>query len=457
MRDRANGFSARVAEQRAARAPGLRAAAGSAALAAALLAPGAPRWASAFPEYPSGVAGRIRCLVDCALLGWGAFRPRTERIRLEPSPRLTVRVPPFRVDRRALGGMSECASIADNGRGTVLVAWMLRDPRDGQPYKIYARRLDPSGRAVGPDFRVNTGPSAGLLVHHPSIRSDGAGRFAVVWHAAPDARRLVRGGAGVFLRRFEADGRPGPELRVSPAPSGEMPEMAVGPRDELRVVWSDRGALWGRVVRSDLSMGAARRLDDTPPGAAAEFPAVACQSDGTALAAWVDTRAGGRDVRGRWFDADFRPRGPSFPIGPGPVPRQFFRLVSVAATPFGVAVLWRRPGTAWGCWLSRSGGRLTQAGPVLRGGAEVALLPRPDGAVWATQSRDLVLWSPGRVGPAIPLLRPPSAAHEMCLAPARDGLWLAWHDAIDARRLPALGDNYYLMAARVAPDPSVVE
>jgi len=77
--------------------------------------------------------------------------------------------------------MGECASIAENRRGTVLAAWMMRDDRDGQTYKVYARRLSTSGSPMEGDFRVNTGLSSSMLAHHVSLRVDTEGWFYILW------------------------------------------------------------------------------------------------------------------------------------------------------------------------------------------------------------------------------------------------------------------------------------
>jgi len=419
-------------------------------LLAVAIAPGLGRLPSAAAEYPPGIAGKGRALLDCVAIAYGAYRPRLARIRLGRDGLATL-VPPVRVDQRQLAGMGECASIAVNDAGAVLVAWMMRDPRDGQSYKVYARALNRNGIPRGPDFRVNTGASATMLAHHVSARVDSGGRFAVLWHATRRPDRLVREGAGVFLRRLDGSGQPaGEELQISPELAGEMAEMALGDDDRIAVVWSDAGRLWGRILRADDTLGEPMRLDDAPAGALAEFPAAAFGPRGELLVAWADTRAGGRDVRARRFDRELRPLDASIAVGAGPVPEQFFRLIAVAATDSGWGVVWRRERRAFGRWIGASG-RPLGAGEkaLLTRGAEVAAAPLSSSELAVSNGRSLCRWRRGGADAEILLIRRPARPQEISLAPQGDSLWLAWHDAIDARPVPALGDNFYIMAARL--------
>jgi hypothetical protein len=426
----------------------------------AALSPALPRWAASRQEYPPGVIGKFRCFRDCLWLGYGGYHPTVDRIKLAAGNLLDVNVNPVRLDQRSSAGMGECASIGENRQGTVLAAWMMRDDRDGQTYKIYGRRLRTDGSPLGPDFRINTGLSSDVLAHHVSLRVDSQGWFYVLWHAAQTTGQLVRGGAGVFVRIFNPDGLPAaPEVLVSPENRGEMPELAVGANGIAAAVWSDRGQVWGRLLTHTGPYGAASCLDDTPAGALAEFPAAAFGTDGNLMAAWADTRTGGRDVYARILGPDLRPRRPSIRAGDGPVPKAFFRLISVAGTSAGYAVVWMKPGMQCGRWFGSNGNILGDVSAVLPAIAGVATLPQPDGSVLVSNGPSIRVWRLDRRGsgnnvsglqrPKV-LLPAPSRPCEINLAPSHQGIWIAWHDLIDARRIPALGDNFFIMAARVS-------
>lgn len=420
-----------------------------------LMSPAARRWPNARSEYSRDFGGKLRCLRDCLWLGYGLYSPPTNHIRLASSSLLTVQVNPERLDMRTSAGMGECASIAENESGVVFTAWMMRDDRNSQSYKVYGRILSASGAPVGTDFRVNTGISSGMMAHHVSLRVDAAGWFYVLWHAARSTSELVHGGAGVFLRVYDPAGRPGPaEFQISPELRGAMPELAVNADGTAAAVWSDRGQIWGRLLSRDGPTGPAVRVDDTPLGAMAEFPAIAFGPDGRLFAAWTDTRAGRRDVYARMLGSSLIPLHATIKVGDGPVPAAFFRLISVAGTSKGYSVLWLRPGEQAGKWFDVNGHSSSSGNgsvvSVLPATSEVATMALRDGGVLASNGRYIRDWYPDHVGAEIPLLTPPSRPSELNLAPGRLGIWVAWHDSLDARRVPALGDNFFIMAARVS-------
>ncbi len=422
-----------------------------AAVLAAALAPAGRYWASARQEYPQGIGGIIHCFRDCLWLGYGGYHPPTNLITMAEGDLLRVYVKPTRLDLRTSAGMGECASVAENSRGTVLATWMMRDERDGQANKVYARKLRFDGTPVTPDYRVNTGASSRMLAHHVCLRVDADGYFYVLWNAARTPNELVHGGSGIFMRVYNPDGVPAaPEAQVSSNLSGAMPELAVSKMGAAVAVWSDNGHVWGRLLSHDGPRGRPSRLDDAPVGAVAEYPAIAFGVDGNLLAAWADTRTGGRDVYARLLDPQLRPIFASIRAGDGPVPNEFFRLISVAGTSAGYALIWMRPGTQRGRWFSHNGRALGSQIDVLPGTSEVATLPRPDGSVFASNGQSIRIWYPDRLGKVIPLLPSPSRPNEISLAASREGMWLAWHDSLDRRLIPGLGDNFFIMAARVA-------
>ena len=113
-------------------------------------------------------------------------------------------------------------------------------------------------------------------------------------------------------------------------------------------------------------------------------------------------------------------------------------------------MLWLRPDAQSGRWFDPKGRPLGDAIAVLPATSEVATLPRPDGAVIVSNGRALRTWYPDHLGSEVPLLCAPSRPSEVNLAASRQGIWVAWHDSLDARRIPALGDNLFIMAARVS-------
>ena len=68
--------------------------------------------------------------------------------------------------------------------------------QDGSAYGVYGQRYTASGAPTGPEFRVNTFTNG--FQGYPSVASDPAGDFVVVWQGS-----LQDGSAyGVFGQRF---------------------------------------------------------------------------------------------------------------------------------------------------------------------------------------------------------------------------------------------------------------
>ncbi len=405
------------------------------------VAPGvALRWSSATPEYPAGPLGKLTCLWDCIRLTTGLWRP-------SPVTSRSASVGPLRLDERVTVGMSECVAVAENASGTVLTVWMMRDARDRQTYKIYGRVLNQEGRFLTPERRVNTGPSAGLLAHHSSLVGAPDGEFWCSWHASDNPGVLVRQGKGVFVRRFHADGSPdGPELLASAGSTGEMPSLGLVV-NRPAVVWSVDGVVSARLLGPGRELGPIIRLSDKEM---AEFPALASAA-GRALVVWVDARTDDRPIRGRLLDLQLRPIGASFEIGPGPAHTKFFRIVSVAGSGDRFCVVWsvRGRGT-YACWLTSDGAQLVPAAVVAPPRAEPAVLAgQAPGTVYISTGSEVLMADPGGIRATVTLLNPPLRPAQPFLASGELGLWQAWHDAVDFRPMPGLGDNTYAMLARL--------
>ena len=102
------------------------------------------------------------------------------------------------------------------------------------PVLVWAQQ----GVPLGPEFRVNTETVDDQF--SPSIASDSAGNFVVVW-----AGNLQDGsGRGILGQRYDSSGAPlGPEFRVNSYTTGDQygPVVAVSATGSFIVAWQSIG------------------------------------------------------------------------------------------------------------------------------------------------------------------------------------------------------------------------
>src|SRR5262245_60341075 len=97
-------------------------------------------------------------------------------------------------------GQQRLPSIAIDGPGNFVVAWQSAYA-DGYGYGISARRFDPTGSPLTPEFVVNTYTTGDQ--YSASVACDSRGDFVVVWTSF---RQLGPLGSDVFARRYDAEG-----------------------------------------------------------------------------------------------------------------------------------------------------------------------------------------------------------------------------------------------------------
>jgi hypothetical protein len=202
--------------------------------------------------------------------------------------------PEFRVNAVTTGDQRE-PTMAMAADGSFVVVWLSSD---GSGNGVFARRFDTSGTASGADFRINEVTTGSQ--YDPAVAVDAAGNFVVVWN--------LDGGAGdVIGRRFTAAGVPlTGDFRVNAYTTGLQirPSIASDAAGDFVVVWQGAGA------GDDVGVFA-RRYDDGVAGgefrvnsvttANQARPAVASDPDGRFVVAWaLDTGAVGTTGFGIW-------------------------------------------------------------------------------------------------------------------------------------------------------------
>ena len=153
-----------------------------------------------------------------------------------PTPRPTpwaVAGPEFAGNESTVGHQFQPAIAIGTDAGFV-VTW---GDNYGYDNEVEARRFDKTGFPLTGDFRVNTTTTGAQ--YSPSIASDTAGNFVIVWASTQEAQA----GADIFARRFDANGNAlGDEFRVNSYTTGtqRFPDVAMN-ADGFIVVWASDG------------------------------------------------------------------------------------------------------------------------------------------------------------------------------------------------------------------------
>ena len=103
--------------------------------------------------------------------------------------------PEFRVNTYT-SGFQHGAAVALDAAGDFVVVWTSGN-QDGSSYGVFGQRYASSGMPLGPEFRVNTYTPSDQA--HPTVSSDTAGTFVVVWDSRYQDDPF---GSGVFGQRY---------------------------------------------------------------------------------------------------------------------------------------------------------------------------------------------------------------------------------------------------------------
>lgn len=244
----------------------------------------------------------------------GAGAPVSERIR---------------VNTDTAGFQSHPRLVARGG--SVLVVW--EDANGG----IYGRWLGGSG---GDQFKINETAGKGVAI------AAGNNRHIAVWEGQDDSE------TGVFARVFDNTGRAvGPEFRVNTDTAGRQrrPSVAADPAGNFMVVWQTDLAkteshLFAQLLGTDGDrIGGQRALDaGAESGLVQMAPAVAASGPGRFLVtwlAWPNNRAG-LEVAGREFNAAGAAQGATFWISQHRIERNFRRTSVSTDGKGGFLVAW---------------------------------------------------------------------------------------------------------------------
>jgi hypothetical protein len=252
----------------------------------------------------------------------------------------------FRVNTFTTGDQAH-PSLASDAAGNFVVVWHSLN-ESGGAYSVFARRYDASGQAIDASgFRVNA-VTAGSH-SSPSVAAGGDGRMVVVWHSTG----LDGGGHAVYARRYDAAGAPlGGEFRVNTHTPGDQNDAAVAMDAAGRslIAWTSAGqdgegsGIFARIYDAMGTPGGEFRVNPYTT-ADQRDPSVASDANGTFVVTWTSAQqdGDGYGVFVRRFDANGAPLGAELQVNAYTTGHQ--TAPSVASHPHGgFVVAWASAG-----------------------------------------------------------------------------------------------------------------
>lgn len=226
-------------------------------------------------------------------------------------------------------------SIASDAAGNFVVVWESGEDHVHLNYGVFGQRYDSSGHPLGGEFQVN---SYWLNNQRsPSVAMSPSGSFVVAW----DSDYLNRGDEDIFVRRFDSTGAPmGAEFQVNTYTTLYQlnPSVAMDASGGFVVVWESNydqdGSEYGVFARRFDSTGAPL----SPEIQVNEFttgdqkrPQVVSDASGSFVVVWESFEQDGSEygVLGRRFDGAGTPLGSEFQVNVQTDSSQFEPAISM--------------------------------------------------------------------------------------------------------------------------------
>ena len=242
----------------------------------------------------------------------------------------------FQINTFTTSAQYSPAVSMDDHRASFVVVWEGLGGQDGSSTGIFGQRFNSAGAPQGSEFQVNTFTT--FPQFRPSVDSDGAGNFVVVWVS------FIQDGfyPGVFGQRFDNAGTPlGGEFQVNTftTDSQTIPEVSMEDSGNFVVAWQSYGDQDG-----DRTGIFAQRFDNAGTPLGGEFQvntfttdeqrraAVSMDGSGNFVVAWTDyyPQDGSElGVFARRFDSTGSANGGEFQVNTHTSLYQFLPAVSM--------------------------------------------------------------------------------------------------------------------------------
>jgi len=241
--------------------------------------------------------------------GYGVFAQRyATGLPLGPEFRINTYTP----------DMQRNPSVASDSAGNFVVGWQSNN-QDGDGYGVFAQRYASTGAPQGGEFRVNTYTTSNQ--GFPSVASDWAGNFVVVWESVSQDGS----GNGIFAQRYSSTGVPqGGEFRVNTYTTSYqgLASAASDSAGNFVVTWhsdTQDGDGFGVFAQRYASTGAPQGGEfrvNTYTTSNQGFPSVASDSAGNFVVAWdsYSQDGSGNSVSAQRYASTGVPLGGEFPV-----------------------------------------------------------------------------------------------------------------------------------------------
>jgi hypothetical protein len=197
--------------------------------------------------------------------------------------------PEFQVNTYTTGGQ-RYPSVASDAAGNFVVVWQGGSDQDGDSTGIFGQRYESSGAIVGSEFQVNTYTTG--VQREPSVAVDGAGNFVVVWQ---DSGQDGDSG-GIFGQRYNSAGAiVGGEFQVNTftTEGQQFPSVAADVAGNFVAVWEsfglhdgDSAGIFGQRYDSSGAVVGSEFQVNTYTTDSQRYPSVAADVAGNFVVVW---------------------------------------------------------------------------------------------------------------------------------------------------------------------------
>jgi len=209
------------------------------------------------------------------------------------------------------------STIAMDKKGNFVITWASCWGQDGSGYGIFAQRFNKQGKAIGPEFQVNTYTDGDQW--DPAIAMDKKGNFVITWSSL----HQDSSGVGIFAQRFNKRGKAiGPEFQVNTyfVDYQVCPAIAMDKKGNYVITWhsyEQDGSYYGifaqRFSKQGIALGSEFQVNTYTYGEQI-LPAIAMDDKGNFVIAWESWGVAESQIFVQRYNKRGKAIGPEFQV-----------------------------------------------------------------------------------------------------------------------------------------------